>query len=83
MLTQTKQLKKALKNVGIVDRNGGLPSVRTEKLRIPKGKGAYEYGSAIAHTVNLTDQQISDLKNISSYFNISNHPDCGFAIVKN
>lgn len=79
MITQAKDLRAALKTVGIKDREGKLPSVRTERNYV--GNGDYEYGKAVAHAVSLEQEKIEELKNISQYIKIYNNVELGFSII--
>jgi|TARA_R110000822_G_C15050547_1_gene466371 hypothetical protein len=79
MMTQAKDLRAALKTAGIKDREGKLPSVRTERIHV--GNGDYEYGKAVAHAVSLEQKEIEELKNISQYIKIYNNVELGFSII--
>lgn len=80
MILQAKELKKALKQVGIVDRFGKTPSCRTERIKV---EGGFEYGDAVAMTDGaLTEQQINEIKSLLPYANINNYLDLKFAVIK-
>ena len=79
MISQAKHLRTALKTAGIRDREGKLPSVRTERNYV--GNGDYEYGRAIAHAVSLGQEEIEALKNISQYIKIYNNVELGFSVI--
>ena len=79
MILQAKQLRTALKTAGISDRQGKLPSVRTERNYV--GNGDYEYGRAVAHAVSLGQEEIEALKNSSQYIQIYNNTEMGFSII--
>ena len=79
MISQAKHLRTALKTAGIRDREGKLPSVRTERNYV--GNGDYEYGRAVAHAVSLGQEEIEALKNTSQYIKIYNNVELGFSII--
>ena len=81
MIHQTKILKTALKQSGIVDRSGKTPSCRTDKIRVD---GGFEYGDAVAVIdYALTEEQISKIQSLLPYAKINNNQELSFAVIKN
>lgn len=83
ILSQTKTLKEILAgaNIPMIRKCGSKVHVRAQKKYI--GNRQYEYGSAVAHTDALTDEQIAALKTLGGeYINIHNDTICDFAIIK-
>lgn len=82
--TQAKYLKSLLKQLNIVDRDGKVPSVRTERIYAGTfdGRKLYEYGCAKAHTRALSDDEIKALKFATdSHILIYNNIELGFAVI--
>jgi len=81
MILQAKQIRAALKTVGILNRDGKLPSVRTERLYA--GNGDYEYGEASAHAVALSQDEVDALEKLLPHGRIYNNPELGFSVISN
>lgn len=81
MILQAKQIRTALKTVGILNRDGKLPSVRTERNYV--GNGDYEYGEATAHAVSLSQDEVDALEKLLPHGRIYNNPELGFSVINN
>jgi hypothetical protein len=75
MTSQAKHLKTVLKSLNLTSASGRI-SVRTEKTK------AGEWGQAVSHVKALTNEEIINIKNADKFIEISNYPECGFAIVR-